>query len=422
MKRKSCSILFIILFFSCPVIVGQLSYEYNGATYVLSSNRTTMFSDVVFNEQIRSSRMLTAQISQARLKSAELMGLYFVFTRLYPENQQISDLFPLFVKYYGEGFNIEVSDLITKRNKDNNEFRTLRFECPINKYEIKGISKPELPDLKTLCEKEYRNSRNVYSADKFLKYCTVYPADQLRMNAGFLSRQNAPLPVMAKCFGLEPGIIFESSLFGSGEVVTPLVYELLAEKEVADNLSTRLILMDLVTVSPGTNNKDDYYKMYLDGLKKSDELWDNILLFTSEYTEKNEPQDVFDAVQRYPGALNMHLFSGTNSVLYNEAIQLFNENKQDSALTSLRDAINFNGVTPEKINLAAAIYRLQNNYNKALIMSVFSAFNGLETAYVPGNLYLSLQALGFPKKDELKNYFLMKMTCDKWSEKVIRDN
>lgn len=366
--------------------------------------------------------MLTAQISQARLKSAELMGLYLVFTRSYPEDQQTNDLFPLFIKYYGKGFNVEISDLITKRNKEDSELRTIRFECPITNYEIKDISLPKLPDLKTLCEKDYRNSGNVYSADKFLKYCTVYPADQLRMDAGFLSRQNAPLPVMAKCFGLEPGTIFESSLFGSGEVVMPLVYELLAEKEVADNFSRRLILMDLVTVSPGTESKDEYYKMYLDGLKNSDELWDNILLFTSKYTEKREPQDVFDAIQRYPGALNMHLISGTNSKLYNEAIHLFNENKQDSALIRLRDAVNYNGVTPEKISLAAAVYRLQNKYKKALVMSVFSAFNGLETAYVPGNLYLSLQALGFPKTDELKNYFLKTLTCDTWSEKVIRDN
>ncbi|MFB6318261.1 hypothetical protein [Saccharicrinis sp. FJH54] len=422
MKRKNYSILYLFLIFNFPVIAGQFNYAYNGAIYMLSSNRTTLFSDVTFNQTVSSSRMRTAQISQARLKSAELMGLYLIFSEHYPKEQQIQAFFPLFVKHYGKSFNTEVSDLKTIRNPDDSNIRNIRFECPVKTYDITGINISDLPDLKSLCEQEYRFSRDIYSAERFLTYCTVSPADQLRMNAGFLSRQNAPLPAMAKCFGLEPGTIFESSLFGSADALQPLVYELLAEKEVADEFPEYLLLTDLITVSPGIDEKDSYYLLYLKGLENSDELWNDILLFASDYANKTEPSDVFNAIQRYPGALNMHLFSGYNSDFYNHAIQFFNENRPDSALISLQDAINFNGVTVEKISLAAAVYRLQQNYEKALLMSVFSAFSGIENAYVPGNIYLSLQALGYKKTEELKQYFLNSITCDTWSRKVISDN
>ena len=395
---------------------------YNGDTYELSGNKSTLFSEVTFNQQIRSSRVLTSQISQARLKSAELMGLYLIFIRSYPDRFQNSDLFPLFVKYYGKGFKADVSDLITKKNTDGSDLRKIRFECPVKKSEITSISASELPDLRALCEQNYYNSRDVYSADIFLKYSTVSPADQLRMDAGFLSRQNAPIPAMAKCFGLEPGIIFESSLFGSMDTTTPLTYELKAEKEVADQFLQRLILIDLVTVSPGMEVKGDYYKAFLTRIEHSDELWDDILLFASKYADNAEPFDVFDAIQCFPGALNMHLFSGSNGDLYNKAVRQFNDNKQDSALISLRDAVNFNGVTSEKISLIAAVYRLQKEYPKALIMSVLSAFNGIETAYVPGNIYLSLKALNYNKTEQLKTYLLNDITCDKWSKEVISNN
>ncbi|MFC0875409.1 hypothetical protein ACE01N_02390 [Saccharicrinis sp. FJH2] len=422
MKRKSYSILYLLLFFNCPVITGQLNYEYNGVTYALSSSRTMLFSDVVFNDPVSSSRVLTAQISQARLKSAELMGLYLIFSRSYTQDQKTQDLFPLFVKYYGKGFNVEVSDLITKRITGDSDARKIRFECPVKKYEISEIDMADLPDLNSLCEKEYRNSRDIYSAERYISYCPVSPADQLRMNAGFLSRQNAPLPVMAKCYGLEPGTVFESTLFGSGETGSQLVYELLAEKEVAGQFSKRLILMDLIAVSDGFEAKDAYYTEFLSNIEKSDELWDDILLFASEYAEGEEPFDAFSAIQRYPGALNLHLFSGSNDVIYKKALLLFNDNKQDSAIISIRDAVNFNGVTLEKIILSAAVYRIQKDYQKSLIMSVISAFNGIDTDYVPGNLYLSLKALNYNKTEQLKTYLLNNITCDKWSFEVISNN
>lgn len=365
---------------------------------------------------------MTTALSKARLKSAELMGLYLLFSQTYDEKHQNSDLFSLFVKYYGRGFKADISELKMTRGISKSDTRLVTFNCPLKKYQFNQLQMGKLPSLAGLCRQNYMEEPNVFSADLLLKYSKVSAKDQLKLLSHYLSRQNAPLSTMSKCYGLDPGVIFEISLFSPHALLTSLNYELRAETDLANLLTKRLLLTDLITVSPGFQTKDDYYKRYLDVIRDNDELLDDILLFAAKHVENTvEPLDVFDALQRYPGALNMNLFSGSNGDLFNNAVFFFNKNEPDSALTSLRESINFNGVTPEKTRLTAAVFRLLNENEKSLSITLHSAFNGLDKPFVSGNLYLNLKALKYTRIDELKNFLATEINCDSWSKTVITE-
>ena len=234
-----------------------------------------------------------------------------------------------------------------------------------------------------------------------------------------LSKSYAPLPVFAKVYNERPGNVFETSLFYPENISPLLLLELEAEKETSGALLSRLLITNQLTIAA---KKEKAYKEFLSQLDPKNMLWDEILLFAAGVRKSSaEYEDLFTALQQYPGALNMHLFQGSNGELYNQAIKQFNNNQADSALIAIQESINFNGVTKEKIGLTTALFRMQENYEQSLLFSCLLAFSGIETNYLPGNLYLALKNLGFKHTEELKQHLLTDVQCDTWSLDILNN-
>jgi hypothetical protein len=415
-------IVLSFLLINCLYAYGQLSYYDNGVTYRVGQNKRTLFTQVVFDSQRSSSRSLNLAVSQSRLKSTELMGLYLLFKDAYPAEQQNDDIFSLFVQYYGSEFKADVSDVQTRRTGPP-ENQILEFSCPVSKYQLVETPPQPSPSAEELSREHYYRERSLNAAELYVRYGNVPPSDFLKIISGMLSRAYAPIPVLSKSFLYHPGAIFETSLVVPEDISLHLPAELKAEMEVAEPFAKRLLLMNLITIAPGQDEKNIAYQEYLSLLKPDDNLWDHIVLFAAECTEQlDEAADLFHAMLSYPGALNMHLFSGMNGDYYNEAVNHFNNNQPDSALHCLEESINFNGVTREKTGLTAAIFRLQEDYKNCLAISTLNAFYGLETDYLPGNLYLSLKALGYSNTEKLKKHLLNDMNCDAWSSDILKNN
>ncbi len=404
---------------NCLYSYGQLSYYTNGATYRVDQDKRTLYTQVTFDSQRSSSRSLNMAASQARLKSTELMGLYLLFKNSYPADQQNDDIFTLFVQYYGSGFEADVSDVQTRRTGPP-EKQILEFSCPVSKYQLVETPQQPFPSAEELSRENYQRERSLNAAELYVRYGNVPPSDFLRMISAMLSRAYAPIPVLAKSYLYHPGTIFETSLYAPENINLQLPAEMKAEMEVAEPFAKRLLLTDLVTVAPGQDEKNIAYKELLSMLKPKDNLWDHMVLFAAGCTEpENEAADLFQAMLSYPGALNMHLFSGMNGDYYNEAVKHFNKNQPDSALHCLEESITFNGVTKEKTGLAAAIFRLLEDYENCLIISTLNAFYGLETPYLPGNLYISLKELDYNGTEQLKKHLLNDVNCDAWSSDIL---
>lgn len=348
------------------------------------------------------------------------MGLYLAYVAAYPPEQQNDDLFSLYITYYGEGFTADISDVESRRIEKEGQM-IVEYSCPISKYRMQDLSYHNFPSAEELSRRYYNQEKTLEAAELFMQYAEVMPSELVQMTFGFLSRTYAPLPVMAKIYGYHPGNIFEVSVFDPSRIPISLTAELQAEQEVASPFSKRLLNIDLITIMPGFQKKDAIYHAILSDLEPANNVWDKILLFAGGYRDNAaEVNDLFQALQRYPGVLNMKLFSGINGDLYLAAASYFNNNNPDSALISLQESVIFNGLTREKTALAAAIFRLQGVYEKCLIYTLHNAFYGLDTKFVPGNLYLSLKALGFAGHQELKNYLLTNVHCDPWSMDILK--
>lgn len=407
---------------NCLYSYGQLSYYYNGANYEVTQKKRTLYTYVTFENHHATSRNMSMYSSQSRLKSAELMGLFLSFTDAYPEEQQNSDVFTLFVRYYGKGFKADISEIKSKRIGSNDEV-IFEFSCPVNQYHITDMGSLNHPSAKELSRQYYIQEKSPEAAEMLLKYGEINPAEYLTMISGLLSQSYAPLPVLAKVYAHHPGSIFETSLFDPANISPVLPLEIKAEKAVAAPLMKRLLLIDLITAGPGEKEKDAAYAEFLSILDPKNNLWDNVLFFATKFSNSGSGSiDLFEALQQYPGALNLHLFNGLNNEYYNQAINHFNNNQTDSALVSLRESVNYNGVTKEKIGLASALYRLQGDYEHCLIFSILHAFTGMETKYLPGNLYISLINLGFNQSTELKTHLLTDIQCDAWSLDIINNH
>lgn len=405
---------------NCLYSYGQLSYYSNGVNYELTQKKQTLYALVSFDNYHSSSRDMSISSSQSRLKSAELMGLYLSFTNAYPLEQQNSEIFTLYVQYYGKGFKADISDIKSRRLGSSDQV-LFEYSCPLNKYHITDLSASSYPSAAEMSRQHYIQEKTPEAAEILLKYGEISPSEYLLMISGMLSRNYAPLPVIAKVYNVHPGSIFETSLFYPENINPSILLEIKAENAVAEPLVKRLLLIDLITAGPGKEEKDMAYDEFLSLLDPQNMLWDNILVFAAKYRNSNaRSNDLFEAIQGYPGALNMHLFHGVNSELYKQAIIQFNNNQPDSALISLQESVNFNGLTKEKIGLAAALYRLQEDYEHCLLFSTFHAFAGIETSYLPGNLYLSLKNLGFKHTDDLKTHLLTDIQCDAWSMDIIK--
>ena len=360
--------------------------------------------------------------SQSRLKSAELMGLYLSFIDAYALEQQNSEIFTLFVQYYGKGFKANISDIKSRRLGSSDKV-LMEFSCPISNYHISEVSSSTYPTAAELSRQHYIQKKTPEAAEILLKYGKINPSEYLLMISGMLSRTYASLPVIAKVYDYHPGNIFETSLFYPENINPSISLEIKAENEAAEPLVKRLLLIDLITTGPGKKEKEVAYDEFLSILDPQNMLWDNILVFAAKYRNSDSrSNDLFEAIQRYPGALNMQLFNGINSDLYNQAIKQFNNNQLDSALISLQESVNFNGLTKEKTGLAVALYRLLEDYEHCLLLSTFHAFTGIDTKYLPGNLYISLKNLGFKHTDKLKTHLLTDIQCDAWSMDIIKNH
>ncbi|MDA3822537.1 MAG: hypothetical protein PF450_08030, partial [Bacteroidales bacterium] len=154
MTTKIFKLTIILLMINCLYSYGQLSYYYNGANYELTQKKRTLYSLVSFNDRHSSSRNMSISSSQSRLKSAELMGLYLSFIDAYPLEQQDSEIFTLFVKYYGKGFKANISDIESRRLGSSDKV-LIEFSCPISKYHISELNPSSFPTAAELSRQHY---------------------------------------------------------------------------------------------------------------------------------------------------------------------------------------------------------------------------------------------------------------------------
>jgi hypothetical protein len=367
-----------------------------------------------------SSRLLKMRESQNRLKSIDIMSLFLLFTNNYVTRFHSSELFALFVEMGGVRYNALIEGVTIDRIHPPDGQHTA-YRAAINSFNFDGVNRAEMPSIAELCKINYTANKTIESAELIVEFTNPDPAQQIVISNAFLSGNNPWLPSILTSKMVFPGSIFEESLWGENIAVKSLEYELAAELEVAQPFAKLLLLCQLVTIAEGEEAKNNYYNNLIESLEDTPTLWNDILLFASQNRGGADySYTLFDAVQKFPGALNPALFNGSRGTLYNKSVDFFNANQPDSAALYIIESINYEGITPEKLQLAAAISRLQKNFQQSLLFSVLAANYGLNTKFVPGNLYISLKALNYPQIEKFKQSLLNNNVCDTWSLSVIQ--
>jgi tetratricopeptide (TPR) repeat protein len=132
--------------------------------------------------------------------------------------------------------------------------------------------------------------------------------------------------------------------------------------------------------------------------------------------------DIFEMIQMYPGALDVYGMNiGYNGKDYDSAVYFFSQEMPEIALDHLRNAINFNGITAESLNLSAASYRLVGEYKKALPFLILAYYLDRSSPYIAGNICLVLNQLNYPKLGILIDSFIDGAILDPWSKNEIEN-
>lgn len=423
--KRYIGFAFILLFF--PFInQAQVHYSDQYADYLVEDIGNEYQIRAVLHNQVESSRRLQMARNRLRLKAVNIVGNYLVFKSVDLDYPRKDELFDIFLDNSQLDFEAHIEQFKYSAWDQCGASRCIYFNCKKKDFVINTANYQFDMDLGEMLQINFERKRSLESAALLIEYETPSLEKAMQMESMFLSGRGSLEEEFSDLLHTNEAYHLQTSLFGNDSLFQLKFYQALElpfeESDFAKLIKDRI----LFTAAP-IEEKNILYEEYLNSLKKLNGLWWSMQSFSaSEIIIKEFPgwdmATVFDVIGHFPVALNyfnMNLVEQGND--YVRALELFTIEDFDGSLKSLHNEVNFNGINSSTLNLIGATYRLKEEPQKALPYLLLSFQMNPEQMFVRGNIYLCLQALDFPKLDELQNTFLNQTNLDPWSKNQIEN-
>ncbi len=425
MRKTIYRFIFLYILGYIPLCsAGQVYYANNEASFEILEKADNYQVKCKLIKDIQGSRRLQRTLNRMRLKAVDLVGNYIVFNRLQFDYTQKNDLFEAFTDYCKLNFEAHVEKFSGSHWEVCGNTRCISFWCRKNDFVVGNDYFLVDFDVAEILMLDFRRKKTITSACNLMGTGLLDPAKEMEIESLFLNGTAILDDRISRLLKLNPGSQLENSLFGSDSLMHAGVENILHQDYQFCNFGEMIIAKILFTCASPIL-KDSIYKGYRKNLGNCNGIWYQVQHFVASKRDDSDFQGfdeatVFDIIGDYPVALNIFgLHIGYNGKYYQLASQAFAEENIEYALELLQNEINFNGITPQVLNLTGACYRLLNRPAKALSYLMLAFYLDMDVPYVSGNTCLCLDALGYEGLDEIAVYFFNSNTIDSWSKTQI---
>nr|NQU91031.1 hypothetical protein [Bacteroidota bacterium] len=271
---------------------------------------------------------------------------------------------------------------------------------------------------------DFRRKKTIASACGLMGAGVLNPDETIETEFLFLNGMATLNENVTRLLKINPGSQLENSLFGNDTLMDTDV-DIILHEDYQFCPFGEMILNKVLFTCAANALKDSIYGTYIENLSRCNGTWYQALHFVAtnrDYSDFSgfDEATVFDVIGAFPVALNIFgLHLGNNGEYYRMATQAFAEENIENALELLHDEINFNGITPQVLNLTGACFRLLNRPAKALPYLLLAFYLDSDTPYLRGNTCLCLAAMDFKGLEEIAGYFLNLNNLDDWSKVQI---